>query len=200
MRQVTAARYSWLLPVLILGLALQACGFRLRGSVDMPPGLQQTVAEGVAAYSALGQALGRSWQQSGGQLYFDREAGAGMARLVIKQDEVSRRTLSVDSAGRPNEYELRYQVNFSLQDADGAQLLDRQSVSADRAYQFDPANILATEDEEQRLKKVLAEEVALQMLRRITFQLRHRPAELPGDAPAADESFPVNGNDNETAR
>lgn len=192
---ILTARYSWLLLVLIL--SLQACGFRLRGSVEMPPGLQQTVVDGVAAYSELGQALGRSWQQSGGQLYFDREGGAGMARLVISQDEVSRRTLSVDSAGRPNEYELRYQVNFSLQAADGSPLLDKQNVSAERAYQFDPANILATEDEEQRLKKVLAEELALQMLRRITFQLRNRPAELPDEAPA---ESPVNGNTNETAR
>jgi LPS-assembly lipoprotein len=198
MRHAAAARC--LLLLLTLGLALQACGFRLRGSVEMPPQLQQTVAEGVAAYSELGEALSRSWRQSGAQLYFDRQGEVEMARLVIKRDEVTRRTLSVDSAGRPNEYQLRYQVSFSLQDAAGAPLLADQNVSANRAYQFDPANILAMDDEEARLKKVLAEEAALQMLRRITFQLRNRPPEPPATDPAADGSTPANGEPDETAR
>lgn len=172
MRAVSGFR-NLLLIGLVPVLLLQACGFHLRGATEMPPALQQTVAEGVNPYSELGEALARAWRQSGAKLLFVQPAGEGMARLVIHRDQVTRRTLSVDSAGRPNEYELRYQVGFALEDAGGRQLLRNQTASADRAYQFNPDNILAMDDEEARLKRILAEEIAQQMLRRITFQLRH---------------------------
>lgn len=192
MRYLFLFRYR-LPALLMLGLALPACGFHLRGAVEMPPALQYTVAEGLAPYSDLGEALSRAWRQSGAQLEFGRGADAEAARLVINRDEVSRRTLSVDSAGRPNEYELRYQVDFTLRDAAGRTLLKNQSAMANRAYQFNPDNALAMDDEEQRLKRVLAEDIAVQMLRRITFQVRNRPADEP-DAGQRDAS------DDETAR
>ncbi len=192
-----------LLPtLLILSLVLQACGFRLRGAVDMPPELQTTVAEGVAAYSSLGEALSRSWRQSDARLEFDRELQGDAARLIITREELSRRTLSIDSAGRPNEYELRYQVAFNLQDAAGRSLLENQSINVTRAYQFNPDNALAMDDEEARLEKILAEDAALQMLRRITFQLRNRATTTP-----AEDALPVtpqvdgpDERDDETAR
>jgi len=199
MGMVSLSRY---LLLLMLGLVLQACGFHLRGAVDMPPALQHTVAEGVAPYSPLGEALSRAWRQSNAQLEFERAAADDDAtRLIIAREAVSRRTLSVDSVGRPNEYELRYQVDFTLQDATGQQLLSGQNVSVNRAYQFNPDNALAMDDEEERLRKVLAEDAALQILRRVTFQLRNRPAVLP----AADEAPTPNPGqesdvDDETAR
>ncbi|MDR9435950.1 MAG: LPS assembly lipoprotein LptE [Thiohalophilus sp.] len=198
---MSMTRY-WLPLLLILALALQACGFRLRGAVDMPPELQYTVAEGVAPYSALGESLSRSWRLSNARLDFEREAvGSSAARLVINGEDVTRRTLSVDSAGRPNEYELRYQVRFTLEDAGGQPLLQNQNITVSRAYQFDPNNALAMDDEEARLERLLAEEAALQMMRRITFQLRHRAAQ---PAPEGEEPAPAfeagNGADDETAR
>jgi len=168
-------RYG-LLALLILSLTLPACGFRLRGAVDLPPAMEHAVAEGVAQYSALGEALARSWQQSGGKLDFDADAEPARTRLTITRDDMSRRTLSVDSAGRPNEYQLTYKVDFRLTDASGEPLLESQSVSVNRAYQFNADNSLAMADEEERLERILSEEAAVQMLRRITFQLR-RPAE-----------------------
>ena len=163
------------LTVLLAALILTGCGFQLRGSTQMPPLVQQTVAEGVAAYSELGEALSRNWQQSGASLSFER-ATTGAARLRITRNEVTRRILSVDSAGRPNEYELRLQVAFSLVGPEGKTLLGNQTVVEHRSFQFNPANILAMEDEEARLRKILAEQAALQIQRRVSFQLRSRPA------------------------
>lgn len=191
---------NWLPLLLILTLVLQACGFRLRGAVEMPPELQNTVAEGVAPYSALGESLSRSWRQSDAQLDFGEAAGAA-ARLVIQHEDVTRRTLSVDSAGRLNEYELRYQVSFTLEDAGGQPLLQNQSISVRRSYQFDPNNALAMDDEEARLERLLVKEAALQMMRRITFQLRHRAAQPAPDAEQTDPAFEADERgDNETAR
>ena len=161
-------------------LASSACGFRLRGAIELPPELQQTVAEGVAPYSDLGLAMSQAWNQSDASLQFagQREGGADM-RLVITRNEVTRRVLSVDSAGRPNEYELQYQLGFDLQAADGSPLLAPQSITQYREYRFDPANVLAKSDEEARLKKDMVREAVAQMLRRISRQLKNRPAVEP---------------------
>ncbi|MFO8024213.1 LPS assembly lipoprotein LptE [Thiohalophilus sp.] len=196
---MSKTRY-WLPLLLILTLVLQACGFRLRGAVDMPPQLQYTVAEGVAPYSALGESLSRSWRLSDAKLEFGDATGAA-ARLVINREDVTRRTLSVDSAGRPNEYELRYQVSFTLENADGQPLLQNQTISVRRSYQFDPNNALAMDDEEARLERLLAEEAALQMMRRITFQMRQRADQPAPDAEQSEPAFEAdNQGDDEAAR
>lgn len=174
---------SRLLPLLVALLAA-SCGFHLRGAMELPPALQHTAVDGVAPYSELGEALDRAWRQSDATLLFERATGGEKtAHLQIIRDEVSRSTLAVDSAGRPTEYELHYQVTFALQDAAGKRLLRSQGVGASRTFQFNPANILAMEEEEARLKKILAEEVAQQILRRVSFQLRSQV-----DSPATGES------------
>lgn len=190
------------LLTLLTVLVLTGCGFHLRSSAEMPPVVQHTVAEGVAPYSELGEALSRSWQQSGASLSFER-ATSGAARLRITRNQVTRRTLSVDSAGRPREYELSLQVAFSLLDPDGKTLLSNQSLVERRSFQFNPANILAMEDEEIRLRKILAEQAALQIQRRVSFQLRNRPAESESsnnqDTDSINNPSPSTGPD-ETAR
>jgi len=153
-------------------LLLQACGFRLRGAPEIPPAMQQAVVQGVAPYSELGLAMSREWTQAGGSLDFDGER-TDAVRLVISRDEFSRRTLSVDSAGRPTEYELQYSLDFAMQDAGGNDLLNDQTIQQYRAYRFDPDNVLAKSDEEARIKKDMLRQAVSQMIQRITYQLNH---------------------------
>jgi LPS-assembly lipoprotein len=183
--------------LLFVILGMTACGFKLRGTTELPPALQQMTAEGVAPYSELGVALERAWRQSGATLKFERAERSEMIRLQITQNEFTRHTLSVDSAGRPNEFDLRYQVAFKVQDAAGKSLLNNQTVKANRSFRFNPTNILAMDEEEARLKKILAEEIALQIQRRVTFQLQQLSIEDP--AVTMDSEMTSESHD-ETAR
>jgi len=153
-------------------LLLQACGFRLRGAPEIPPAMQQAVVQGVAPYSELGVALSREWTQAGGNLDFAR-GRTDAVRLVISRDEFTRRALSVDSAGRPIEYELQYTLDFAMQDAGGEALLNPQTIKQYRAYRFDPDNVLAKSDEEARIKKDMLRQAVSQLMQRITYQLNH---------------------------
>jgi LPS-assembly lipoprotein len=165
-------RAAPLISLVVVLLLLQACGFRLRGAPEIPPAMQQAVVQGVAPYSELGLALSREWTRAGGNLDFAGER-TDAVRLVISRDEISRRALSVDSAGRPTEYELQYTLVFAMQDAGGNSLLNSQTIKQYRAYRFDPDNVLAKSDEEARIKKDMVRQAVSQMLQRITYQLNH---------------------------
>lgn len=161
--------------MLLIGVLLSACGFHLRGAVELPVPMQQTVAQGVAPYSELGLALSQAWRQSGGSLTFDAEQQPDAVRLVIDRKTFTRRTLAVDSAGRPTEYELQYTLGFGLQSAEGFGLVKPQAITLYREYRFDPANALAKSDEEMRIKQEMIRLAVDQMVRRITTQLSNRP-------------------------
>ena len=175
-----------LLILVSLSLALQACGFRLRGSVDLPKSMATVYIEGVAEYSESALAIRNSFISAGSQVV--KEQKAALTRLVITQDTFDRRVLSVDARGQPNEYELKYQLGFKVLDSGGVELLPQQTISKLRAYQFDPNNVLTKGDEEARIKKEMLRANVAQLMRRISIGMKKRQSLENATPPAADEN------------
>jgi LPS-assembly lipoprotein len=96
-----------------------------------------------------------------------QEAGEA-PRLVLYGEQLGSRVLSVSSAGRADEYLLRYEVSFRLVDADNKPLSEPQTVKLQRDHQFDPLNVLAKEREEQELRAEMQRDAAQQILRRLS--------------------------------
>lgn len=151
-------------------LALQACGFHLRGSVALPPVMAQTQIQGTAQYSELGLLL-QSHLRSGGVEVVQSSAVA-TAILAILEDTTSRRTLTVNSAGQVTEYELTKVLRFQVSSSDGEILVPAQKISLVRDYRFDPDNVLSKGDEEAQLQKTMTEFAVQQIMRRILIVLR----------------------------
>lgn len=176
MSKLSRSQLGYLLLLLtLLSLLQQGCGFRLRGEVELPAGLQQLQVSGVDAYSELGLALSRAWRDTGAELTFSPRENVPI--LKVSKQDFSRRVRAVDNAGRPTLYELKYELDFSLLDAAGNPQIQTQTVSLLRDYRFDPDNVLAKGDEEARIKRSMIQFAVSQMLRRIDFQFRRRAAE-----------------------
>jgi len=151
-------------------LASQSCGWRLRGSIDLPAEMQNTFLQGAAAYSELGLALKLSLEGAdGAQLVADRKLASAV--LVILKNEVNQRVLLYDAQGRASEIEMNYVLQFKLLDGSGNVLLGEQTVSTQRELRLDPDNVLSTSDEEARLRKDMINFGVSQMLRRINISL-----------------------------
>ena len=86
-----------------------SCGFHLRGNQDISEVLPEVTVAGVDKHSDLGRELIRSLVASKVNVINDSETV-----LNITNDTFSKRVLSLDSAGRANQYELIYKLNFIL--------------------------------------------------------------------------------------
>lgn len=151
-------------------LLLPACGWHLRGSIDFPPSMEKIYVEGTARYSELGIAIHSAFQGTNSTLLSN--PGEALAILHILSDKADKRILATDSSGRASEYEISYLLRFKLVDIQGMELVREQQVKAKREYRFDPANVLATGGEVERLQKDMVRVSVQQMLRRINASLR----------------------------
>jgi len=159
-----------LLFITSISSLLSACGWRLRGGVDLPPVMAKTYIQGVAPFSELGVQLKNTLNSADAKVVSD--AKQATASLIIMGNELTRRVLALDNSGRASEYELNYVLRFKVLGENGRELVPAQSVTATRDYLFDPDAILAKSDEEARLRKDMLRLAVQQMFFRINASLR----------------------------
>ena len=148
---------------------LVSCGFHLRGTgnVDIPSSLSvlQVRVEGsllennpllVAIKNALRTQTNIQIQESG-----------EVPKLILYGEQSDSQVLSLTSAGKVEEYLLKYEVSFRLMDKEGKLLSMPQTVKVQRDHQFDRLNVLAKEREEQELRREMQRDAVQQILRRL---------------------------------
>lgn len=164
---ITAAIAGFTRALLTVGLllSLAACGFHLRGAVDLPQAARNVYFDGFSRDSTLGIALERQVLRNGGQV-LESPLSPSLGVAVVR-DETLRNVLSVDASGKANEYELSYIVQFHIVSAQGEPLTDTQRILQVRDLFFDATNVLAKSDEENQLKAEMVEAAAAQILRQL---------------------------------
>jgi LPS-assembly lipoprotein len=124
--------------------------------------------------------LRRAIERSGGTI----ASGSAAADLVlrIERDRSGRRVLSVSARNTPQEYEIFYDVEYTV-DREGQQVIERQPLELIRNLSFDQSQLLAKDREEAILRDAMARDLAMLVVRR----LESLPETAPpaGDSPAA---------------
>ncbi len=174
------------LTLVVLSLALTACGFHLRDALLLPGDLGPLRVVTKNSYSPLGQSLSEALGRAGAT-----PAAEGVddkvATLQILSERWASTPLSVNQFGRAQEYTLRYAVVFELHRADGTDLVPRQAIELSRDYISVPTNSAGTEGEREILARELRRDMVASILRRIDAASRTPAAvEVPAaDAPSA---------------
>lgn len=166
--------------------ATSACGFQLRGEIDLPEALSEVAIQGTKPYGELGVLLHNGITRIGGQVVESPQLARSV--LVITHDTSQRRVLSVDIIGQANEYELDYTLGFRLDDPQGSNLVVPQSINLRRQYRYDANQTLAKADEEARLVREMRENAVRQMLRRLKAGLDNPVPAAPKANPSAPAS------------
>jgi LPS-assembly lipoprotein len=151
---------------------LCGCGYHLAGAGRLPSAMQATYLESSQPRSEFYASLSEALRQRGLMLV-DSQAEAG-ARLIISQDSTGQRVLSVTARNIPREYEVFYNVTFSLE-AGGEALMEPEALVARRNYTYDETEVLGKEREESQLRRALAEDLARRVVRRIEAIGRSSP-------------------------
>ena len=154
-----------------MALALAACGFRLRGTAELP--FQSLYVPGANTGIALD--LKRNIEAGTGAKVVDNPAAAD-AVLVFTQETREKEILSLTSTGRVREFQLRYRVGFRVHDAKGADYVPPSVVQLTRDVTYNDAEILAKEQEEQLLFRDMQADMVQQILRRLAAAKPPKPA------------------------
>jgi LPS-assembly lipoprotein len=164
-------------PLIILGavallVLLSACGFHLRGDVELPPLLQDTYIESDDPFTGIARPLRAQLERSGATVLETRDQASAVLRIIGERSE--NRVLSVGSSGKATEYELFNQVVFSLSDAAGKVLVGPQTVRMTRDLTFDETELLGKLSEAEGIHRQMLDSLARQILTRIQVGMQQR--------------------------
>jgi len=152
---------------ILIGISLSGCGFHLRGSQlgvqSLPP--LYIKGEDLTGVDVIYNVM----RQYGVAVVARSEEGALVLNLL--SDKRERRVLSVNTAGKVQEYELHYELVFTVEDNNGTVLMPEQSISLLRDFDFSGDDVLAKESEADGLYRVMQEDAAGQIVTRINAQL-----------------------------
>ncbi len=171
--KVGSFRRSPLLPVLASALVLTACGFQLRGSLDISQELSPILIEQNSAFELAREIKALLAANKVKFIESEEQVGATKtnARLSLLNESKSRRVLSVDGNGRAREYLLGYTVNFSIQIKQSKPSED--SISVKRSLLFDPDAVLAVTNESEILYKDMRRDVSRLILLKLQARSRN---------------------------
>lgn len=165
----------WRIAVLPVAAAcvlwLGACGFHLRGTetgrVQLPP----TYLDGAAG--PLQREVRHYLSISGVAVVAEQKDAQLLINLI--GEDVQRRVLSVGSTGKVEEYEVRYTASYAVERGKGESVIPKESLSEQRSYSFNEADVLAKDAEQERLVQDMRRDVVRRMMLRLQSALKPAP-------------------------
>ena len=95
------------------------------------------------------------------------EDESATAVLQIPRNQVRKEVLTIGDNARVREYRLRHTVEFSLLDGDGGILVPEQQLEQSRVLSFDEQDILGVAQEDEQLRREMADTLARLVVRRL---------------------------------
>lgn len=157
--------------LVFLGLS-SACGFKLRGDVELPPLLQETHIESENPFTGMARAVRVELEAAGARIVESGEQATAV--LTIVNEDSENRILSVGSTGKASEYELFDSVTFQLSDRNGEVLIKPQSLRMVRDLVFDETQLLGKVSESDQLHVQMRRSLARQIITRINTELQNQ--------------------------
>jgi LPS-assembly lipoprotein len=151
-----------LFAVLVVSL-LSGCGFQLRGAQPLP---FESLHIAVADTSELGAQLKRNIRALGSTRLTNTPQEA-QAIFTVAGETREKNILSLSSAGRVREFQLRYRFTFRVHDAKGKDFIPLSEIVLTRDMSFDDTLVLAKEQEEVLLWRDMQNDLVRQIMRRL---------------------------------
>ena len=152
------------LIVFLCSTLLAACGFQLRGAVEMP---YSSLYIDLPESNALRAKLARNIT-AGSKTMLASSANTSQAILSITGDNLAKNVLSVNSAGRVREYQLVRTFTFRVYDPAGSDLIPPGRIVVRRDITFNDSQVLSKQDEENLLIRDMEDDLVQQLLRRLS--------------------------------
>jgi LPS-assembly lipoprotein len=166
-RRGTAAPAALVVTAAVLMMQLLAgCGFRLVGSVPLPPSLAVVQIDAVDTQSDFYFGLRKALLAAGTRIDDDSK-NQTVAVIHVITDTAVERILTVSTLNVPTEYELTYTMKFSVSSS-GHELIAPEEHRLVRDYSYSESALLAKEREKSILSEALANDLTSVVMRRLS--------------------------------
>ena len=152
---------QYVLVVLMTAAIVSACGFRARGSVELPEDFREIyvdapieIADEIAIFLGSGGAS------------VTRVPGEADAVIKVQSQSYDERVVAVDaSTGKAREFELLYTLSFTVRMKDGTMLVPPEHVAVRRIYVFDPTAVIGATRNVEALQQDMRRDAARKIIR-----------------------------------
>lgn len=155
---------------LMLALLLSACGFHLRGMINVPTWLNNIAIIIKNDDKQLNSIL--KAQLEGYNIQVNPDTALAKYWLVINQVLIQQQIISVGASTNPRQYTLTLTIEFMLQTRKGKIIKTPKSVTVTRQLTINNDRILGSSDEESILLGEMKQDAVIQIIN----QLSHRDA------------------------
>lgn len=157
--------HKLLLTGLLISL-LTGCGFQLRGTIDLPTGIEPFYISSSNVSDPLYLELLNIFNAN--ELRLSTTPAEANYRLVIGKQKSDRRSTSVGNDGRIAEYQLIESVSFLIKDKQGATASGPTELTERRILQNDPNRVISTESEERLIRTEMKKSLARKLTRQLS--------------------------------
>jgi LPS-assembly lipoprotein len=166
--------------LLVMGLAvlLSACGFQLRGTGDNQLSIKELDLSARDAYGKTVVKLRQALEGSGVKIY----TGAPY-KLVILDEQETRRSASSSSSGRAAEYALNTRVDYEIRGSYDRQLV-KNNVQIEKIYVHDGNNLTGSDLEADQIRNEMRSDLVQNLMGKLQQLTPARLDELQAKADA----------------
>jgi LPS-assembly lipoprotein len=150
--------------MLVIAMVLSGCGFKLRGQAALP---FESIYIDTGGFSLLGAELRRVIRTGSKTRIAEQPEDAEVVLRIVGERE-EKHVLSLSTAGKVREFELRYRLAYRLLDRTANDIVPPGEIELRRDMTFDDTQVLAKESEEALLYEDMKADAVQQMLRRLS--------------------------------
>lgn len=143
---------------------LIACGFRLRGMVDLP--YKAIAITGIPSPPMRADLQTAILQGTDVKVAINPKDADLI--LEITNDVSGREILAYNSTGQISAYRLNIRVGFRAFDLSGAEVIPEAEIYMTRDMDFSNTTVLATDVQQQQFLTQMRKDLAIQILRRVS--------------------------------
>ena len=162
---------SKLFICIVLCVLLSACGFHLRGPVELPPGLNSLYIDSDQPYAPFEQALRTNLEAS--NINIVNSPSPEAATLKILSRSLTTTLISISTNTLTTQYNITYTINYQLMDRKNNIIIPNASIGSSNTYSANNNQMLGAANQQNALVDTLrANTVFLLMSRLGSKQVR----------------------------
>lgn len=154
-----------LLILFLSSLLVTACGWHLRGSLNLPTDLKSLYVTGAG--TALQSELARLIRAN--QINLVSHPGEAQYTLAVTNESFDRRTAALGSDALAAEYEYTAAADFEFRNAQGEMVGQPDRAQVVRSISYDANQVLGSASEGRLVQQEMTVELASQIIRRLSF-------------------------------
>jgi LPS-assembly lipoprotein len=152
-------------PALLTVLVVSGCGFQLRGSVDLPKGVEPIYIADVGSSSQVVIELRKLLTAYGVTL--TTEPKQANYQIAILEQRADKRTAAIGEGARITEYQLIETVSYQLLNEKKQTVLGPNTITERKIMPNDPNKVVSSSKEEAILRRDMLRNLAAKIARQL---------------------------------